>query len=305
MPSFQAPLFKHPHGVVPAPPTAASVPKAASSMTEQAAAPIAAAPRPAHVGFTGGPPPGLGQHFQGTRLTPGPGQHFQGTQPTPGLGQHFQAGAVPMPTAISETASASRTHPIMPPGYAAASRPAEKTTQEAPGPSHRSEKLMQKLMEKYPACSREDIKVALKCVHDTKGFKGLTVADIIKATSDVLDKKFPQARAVNAQQPKPRPVLKAMRPSQSAMSQPQPPPPVPQQQKTWTSQNEPRPSWNGRTTQCSICLDDLNGSTKEMRTSCGHCFHEKCLQDWFKTDHTCPNCRAHTLLDTDFPTLGK
>ncbi|XP_072144292.1 uncharacterized protein [Dermacentor andersoni] len=107
------------------------------------------------------------------------------------------------------------------------------------------------------------------------------------------------------QQPnKPRLVLKAMRPSQTAMSQPQPPPPVQQQQKTWTSHHEPQHSWNGRATQCSICLEDLNGLNREMRTSCGHCFHERCLQEWFKTDHTCPNCRAHTLSDKDFPTLG-
>ncbi|XP_072144293.1 uncharacterized protein [Dermacentor andersoni] len=103
---------------------------------------------------------------------------------------------------------------------------------------------------------------------------------------------------------KPRLVLKAMRPSQTAMSQPQPPPPVQQQQKTWTSHHEPQHSWNGRATQCSICLEDLNGLNREMRTSCGHCFHERCLQEWFKTDHTCPNCRAHTLSDKDFPTLG-
>lgn len=178
---------------------------------------------------------------------------------------------------------------------------------------------MRKLMDKYPSCSREDIQAALKRVHKAKSFKGLTIADIFKATSEVLDETFPRVQAGNPQaeedhkvpartmpfavpqQPiKPRPVLRAMRPSQAAMPQP----PVQQQQKTWTSRHDSQNSWNGSTTQCSICLEDLNGSTREMRTSCGHCFHEKCLQEWFKTERICPNCRAHTLSDKDFPTLG-
>ncbi|KAL1487365.1 hypothetical protein MTO96_030979 [Rhipicephalus appendiculatus] len=306
VPSFPAPapLFSHPPGIMLPPSTAAAaapVPKAVPPMVEIPTGPralsSAGTARPVHLGAPGAAPP-------------------------PGLGPHYHAAAAPMPTANGEIAMAVSAQALTPPGYpAAASRPAEKAGNEAPGQSHRSEKLMQKLMERYPGCSREEIKAALKRVYEAKGFKGLTIADIIKDTSDVLDKTFPHARAANTQaeeehkvparapqfavpQPKPRLVLKAMRPSQSAMSQPQPPPPVPPQQKTWTSHHEPRQSWNGRATQCSICLDDLNGQTQEIRTSCGHCFHEKCLQKWFKTDHTCPNCRAHTLSDKDFPTLG-
>lgn len=32
--------------------------------------------------------------------------------------------------------------------------------------------------------------------------------------------------------------------------------------------------WNGKDSQCSICLEDLDGSSKQMQTSCGHSFHE-------------------------------
>ncbi|KAL3200070.1 hypothetical protein MRX96_001278 [Rhipicephalus microplus] len=82
---------------------------------------------------------------------------------------------------------------ITSPGYPTASgRPAEKVVNEAPGQSHRSEKLMQELIERHPGCPRQQ------------------------------EHKLP-ARA--PQQPKPRTVLTALRPSQSAVSQPQPPPP--------------------------------------------------------------------------------
>ncbi|XP_075549708.1 uncharacterized protein LOC142583223 isoform X3 [Dermacentor variabilis] len=308
VPSFQTPgpIFSQPPGMMQ---PLASFPSAMSTLTEvptvaARAMPTtaatrtllsAAAPKPAHAGVT----------------------------PPPGLGPRFLAGAAPVSTASpGEAALFAGIQANTIPGLPGASRPAEKAPHEAPAQSQRSEKLMRRLMERYPSCSREDIQAALKRVHKAKSFKGLTIADIFKATSEVLDETFPQARAADTQaeedhkvpaktlpfaapQPnKPRLVLKAMRPSQTAMSQPQPPPPVQQQQKTWTSHHEPQHSWNGRATQCSICLEDLNGLNREMRTSCGHCFHERCLQEWFKTDHTCPNCRAHTLSDKDFPTLG-
>lgn len=306
VPSFQTPgpLFSNPPGItLPLTPLPTAIsplveaPAGARAMPIPAAPkamPSAPSPRPAHTGMTGGPPPGLGQRFV--------------------------VGAAPASTAyLSETASAAGIQANTVPGLPAASRPAEKAPHEAPAQSQRSEKLMRKLMDKYPSCSREDIQAALKRVHKAKSFKGLTIADIFKATSEVLDETFPRVQAGNPQaeedhkvpartmpfavpqQPiKPRPVLRAMRPSQAAMPQP----PVQQQQKTWTSRHDSQNSWNGSTTQCSICLEDLNGSTREMRTSCGHCFHEKCLQEWFKTERICPNCRAHTLSDKDFPTLG-
>ena len=41
--------------------------------------------------------------------------------------------------------------------------------------------------------------------------------------------------------------------------------------------------------ECSICLDtDKNDLIK---TSCGHFFHDSCLQEWKQFNNTCPLCR--------------
>ncbi|KAF2901066.1 hypothetical protein ILUMI_05122 [Ignelater luminosus] len=45
---------------------------------------------------------------------------------------------------------------------------------------------------------------------------------------------------------------------------------------------------------CTICLDKLK-SGKTRRISCGHIFHDNCITMWFRTSHTCPNCRAEQL----------
>jgi hypothetical protein len=41
---------------------------------------------------------------------------------------------------------------------------------------------------------------------------------------------------------------------------------------------------------CSICMDsdtDINF----VKTSCGHHYHEKCIEQWTKIQSNCPNCR--------------
>ncbi|KAL3253636.1 hypothetical protein MRX96_054428 [Rhipicephalus microplus] len=300
MPSFpaQAPLFSHPSGVmlpftVPAPgpkalPPGLDIPAGARALSSSATA------KPVNIAALG-------------------------TPAGPGVDYYYIATSAPIPTGNGEVALGAATPARTSPGYpTAASRPAEKAVNEAPGQLHRSEKLMQKLMEKHPRVPLEEIRAALKRVYVTKGFKGLTIADIIKETSDVLHDTFPHARAASIegkeehklparapQQPKPRPVLTALRPSQSAVLQPQRPPPVAPPPKTWTSQHEAGQTWSGRSTQCSICLEDLNADRQEIRAlSCRHCFHEQCLKEWFKTERTCPNCRSYTLTDAEFPTLG-
>eukprot|EP00928_Gymnodinium_smaydae_P027801 TRINITY_DN21381_c0_g2_i1.p1 TRINITY_DN21381_c0_g2~~TRINITY_DN21381_c0_g2_i1.p1 ORF type:complete len:329 (-),score=39.66 TRINITY_DN21381_c0_g2_i1:198-1184(-) len=44
--------------------------------------------------------------------------------------------------------------------------------------------------------------------------------------------------------------------------------------------------------ECSICMQEFDSVTPIRRTTCGHCFHEECLKNWFKTGRTCPVCRA-------------
>ncbi|RUS81577.1 hypothetical protein EGW08_010651 [Elysia chlorotica] len=58
---------------------------------------------------------------------------------------------------------------------------------------------------------------------------------------------------------------------------------------------------------CTICHDSTEpGSGQEVRVlDCGHRFHEECIQSWLRVNQTCPNCRSHSLLEEDFPSLRK
>ncbi|KAK3800116.1 hypothetical protein RRG08_015082 [Elysia crispata] len=58
---------------------------------------------------------------------------------------------------------------------------------------------------------------------------------------------------------------------------------------------------------CTICHDDSGpGCGQEVRVlDCGHRFHEDCIQSWLRVNQTCPNCRSHSLLEEDFPSLRK
>lgn len=42
---------------------------------------------------------------------------------------------------------------------------------------------------------------------------------------------------------------------------------------------------------CSICLDIIFNNQNVFLTSCGHLFHFKCLNESFKINNKCPNCR--------------
>lgn len=41
---------------------------------------------------------------------------------------------------------------------------------------------------------------------------------------------------------------------------------------------------------CSVCQDTLMVATR-IRT-CGHCFHDDCIQQWFTVNPRCPICRV-------------
>uniref|UniRef100_A0AC35GMR9 RING-type domain-containing protein n=1 Tax=Panagrolaimus sp. PS1159 TaxID=55785 RepID=A0AC35GMR9_9BILA len=44
--------------------------------------------------------------------------------------------------------------------------------------------------------------------------------------------------------------------------------------------------------ECTICLSDLTPSNTYAITKCGHTFHGKCIQKWFKSALKCPTCRT-------------
>ena len=45
------------------------------------------------------------------------------------------------------------------------------------------------------------------------------------------------------------------------------------------------------TEDCQICMENFGETTRAL--PCGHCFHDKCIQDWFvkRSSHPCPICR--------------
>lgn len=46
---------------------------------------------------------------------------------------------------------------------------------------------------------------------------------------------------------------------------------------------------------CSICLEEIqNNEQTIVIDSCHHEFHRRCLEPWFLTNSTCPNCRGPT-----------
>ena len=43
---------------------------------------------------------------------------------------------------------------------------------------------------------------------------------------------------------------------------------------------------------CSVCIEDINLYNQTISVlKCGHVFHLECLQQWFRTSKTCPECR--------------
>jgi hypothetical protein len=47
---------------------------------------------------------------------------------------------------------------------------------------------------------------------------------------------------------------------------------------------------------CSICLDDFKINEFKRTLCCKHTFHKKCVDRWFKKEHSeCPMCRAPAL----------
>jgi len=49
--------------------------------------------------------------------------------------------------------------------------------------------------------------------------------------------------------------------------------------------------------QCPICIDDFCCGEYQRTLDCGHCFHKKCIDRWFKKDkNDCPMCRAKIII---------
>ena len=42
--------------------------------------------------------------------------------------------------------------------------------------------------------------------------------------------------------------------------------------------------------ECIICLDDMKIGDNIKILKCGHIYHYKCINDWFKVKKECPIC---------------
>lgn len=45
--------------------------------------------------------------------------------------------------------------------------------------------------------------------------------------------------------------------------------------------------------ECPICLNSFEYNIEYPSLTCGHMFHQECIQPWLETNHTCPVCRAN------------
>lgn len=43
--------------------------------------------------------------------------------------------------------------------------------------------------------------------------------------------------------------------------------------------------------ECTICLSNYNDNEQIRIIMCGHYYHKKCIDEWFKSEFNCPNCR--------------
>jgi hypothetical protein len=48
---------------------------------------------------------------------------------------------------------------------------------------------------------------------------------------------------------------------------------------------------------CPICIEPFKQNEHYRELSCQHCFHKKCIDRWFKREHTdCPMCRTQIIV---------
>ena len=48
--------------------------------------------------------------------------------------------------------------------------------------------------------------------------------------------------------------------------------------------------------ECPICIDEYGLGDMMAKLSCGHCFHQQCIELWLSgPSKTCPQCRAAVL----------
>ncbi|VFQ82200.1 unnamed protein product [Cuscuta campestris] len=63
-------------------------------------------------------------------------------------------------------------------------------------------------------------------------------------------------------------------------------------------------SFSVKDSQCSVCLGDYQADDRlQQIPSCGHIFHEDCIDHWLSTHTTCPLCRHSLIVPTQTSTV--
>lgn len=57
------------------------------------------------------------------------------------------------------------------------------------------------------------------------------------------------------------------------------------------SRSRERSSGAGVGSECKVCQEDIEITTKRYLLGCGHVFHHACLAPWLRSHNTCPTCR--------------
>ena len=60
------------------------------------------------------------------------------------------------------------------------------------------------------------------------------------------------------------------------------------------------------TDECAICLEKFDEESEVTPLPCDirHYFHNKCIEDWFKNNNTCPLCKK-VISENDMDKLAK
>ncbi|XP_053408579.1 E3 ubiquitin-protein ligase TTC3-like [Mercenaria mercenaria] len=167
------------------------------------------------------------------------------------------------------------------------------------------DKLVVKLKMTFPEKSRAELSQLIHALRQKRGgsLSGMTMEDIIQQIAELITAQEQQAITGTLEQSS----------IQQAGSKAVGPPPG--LNSSWaflTAGGSKLGSGKGLGSElyreeeedpCVICHEEMDPKSI-VTLECGHLFHDECIRKWFQEQSTCPNCRVHTLLSDEFPSLG-